>query len=123
MFLAILFHKPQDALAILGVMRIAKAGNRAAVLVNVGIALPCPLAAFLTCWGFGLLGPAEGDAIGRALAFGAGALLCIALSDLLPETHFHGHDRLVLTVSFVAGIAVAYSIHYIESLPLPRLVR
>lgn len=123
MFLAILSHKPLDAFSILGVMRIAKIGHSAAILVNVGIALLCPLAAFLTYWGIGLFGPAEGDAIGRALAFGAGALLCISLSDLLPEVHFHGHDRFLLTVSFVAGIAVAYSLHYIESLPVFGLVR
>ena len=116
MFLAILFHKPLDAFSILGMMRIAKVGHRAAAMVNIGIALLCPSAAFLTCWGIGFFGPAEGDAIGRALAFGAGALLCIALSDLLPELHLHGHDRLLLTLSFVAGIAVAYSLHYIESL-------
>ena len=122
MFLAILFHKPLDAFSILGVMRIAGIGHRAAILLNVGIALLCPLAAFLTCWGMGVFGPAEGDAIGRALAFGAGALLCVSLSDLLPELQFHGHDRFLLTLSFFMGIAAAYSLHYVESLPILLLV-
>ena len=122
-FLAILFHKPLDAFSILGLMRIAGVGRRTAVAVNVGIALLCPLGAFLTCWGIGLLGPAEGDAIGCALAFGAGALLCVALSDLLPEVHFHGHDRFLHTASFLMGIALAYALHYLEHLPVFGLVR
>ena len=119
-FLAILMHKPLDALSILGSMRIAGIGRRPAVAVTAGIALLCPLSAFLTLWGMGLLG-AEGDAIGRALAFAAGALLCISLSDLLPEVHFHSHDRLLLTISFLLGIALAYAIHYLENLPMDRL--
>ena len=122
-FLAILFHKPLDAFSILGLMRIAGIGHRTAIAVNLGIALVCPLAAFLTCWGIGLVGPAEGAAIGRALAFGAGVLLCVSLSDLLPELQFHGHDRFLLTAAYIAGIAMAYGLHYIESLPLPGLVR
>ena len=123
MFLAILFHKPLDAFSILGLMRIAGVGRRVAVAVNVGIALLCPLGAFLTCWGISLFGPAEGDAVGRALAFGAGALLCISLGDLLPEVHFHGHDRFLLTVSYVLGIALAYALHFLEHLPILSLIR
>ena len=123
MFLAIVFHKPLDAFSILGLMRIAGISHRTAVSVNVSIALLCPLAAFLTYWGISLLGPAEGGAIGRALAFGAGALLCISLSDLLPEIHFHGHDRFVLTGSFLTGIALAYTLHYLEHFPIIDLVR
>lgn len=118
MFLAILFHKPLDSFSIIGLMRIAGVGRRTAIAVNVGIVLLCPLGAFLTYWGIGFLGPVEGDAIGRALAFAAGAIVCVALSDLLPEVHFHGHDRFLLTVSFLAGIALAYALHYLERLPI-----
>ena len=53
--------------------------------------------------------------IGYALAFAAGAFLCIALSDLLPEIHFHSHDRGKLIVSLFIGIGLAYALYYIES--------
>ena len=33
---------------------------------------------------------------------------CIALSDLLPEIHFHRHDRGKLIVSLLVGISLAY---------------
>lgn len=118
LFLAILCHKPLDTFSLLGLMRIEGARRRAAVAINIGITLLCPLGAFLTFWGIGLLGPAEGDAIGRALAFGAGALLCVSLSDLLPEIQFHGHDRFLLTSSFISGIALAYALHFLEQVPL-----
>ena len=52
--------------------------------------------------------------IGAALAFSAGAFICIALSDLLPEVQFHSHDRAKLTVAFLLGIALAYAIGSIE---------
>ncbi len=125
MFLAIVFHKPLDAFSVLGVMRIAGIGHRAAVWFNVCIALLCPLGAYLTLGGLGLFGSGEGDAIARALAFGAGALICVSLSDLLPEIHFHGHDRFLLAVSFLLGIGLAYALHYLEQLAMlaiPSLV-
>ena len=123
MFAAILFHKPLDTFSVLGLMRIEGVSRRAAVAINIGITLLCPLGAFLAFWGIGLLGPTEGDAVGRALAFGAGALLCVALSDLLPEIQFHGHDRIVLTSSFALGLALAYAMHFLEQLPLHGTVR
>lgn len=118
MFLAIVFHKPLDSFSILGLMRISGMRLRTGIAVNAGLALLCPLAAFLTYWGIGLFGEAEADVAGRALAFGAGALLCISLSDLLPEIHFHGHDRILLTGSFLVGISLAYALHYLEHLPM-----
>jgi zinc and cadmium transporter len=52
--------------------------------------------------------------VAAALAISAGAFICIALSDLLPEVHFHSHDRLVLTVAFLLGIVLAYSVGGLE---------
>ena len=46
--------------------------------------------------------------IGYVLSFAAGAFLCIALSDLLPEIHFHSHDRGKLIASLLVGISLAY---------------
>jgi len=34
--------------------------------------------------------------------------LCIALSDLLPDIHFHSHDRGKLIVPLLVGISLAY---------------
>lgn len=113
-FLAIVLHKPLDALSILGTMRVAGFSENRRVLANVLFSLICPAAAFLTFWGVGLLGQWEEYVVGSALAFAAGALLCIALSDLLPEVHFHSHDRTKLTLSFFAGIVLAYMLHFIE---------
>ena len=39
----------------------------------------------------------------------------IALSDLLPEIHFHSHDRGKLIVSLLVGIGLAYILYYVES--------
>ena len=113
-FLAIVLHKPLDGLSIIGTMRAAGFGKRQQILANVLFSLVCPIAAFLTFWGMGLLGQWEEYVVGAALSFAAGALLCIALSDLLPEVHFHSHDRTKLTLAFFAGIGLAYMLHYFE---------
>ena len=113
-FLAIVLHKPLDALSITGTMRAAGFSQHRRVLANVLFSLVCPVAALLTFWGVGLLGPWEEYVVGAALAFAAGALLCIALSDLLPEVQFHSHDRTKLTLAFFAGIGLAYMLHYLE---------
>ncbi len=114
-FFAILLHKPLDALSITGVMQAA--GFAAAIRrrVNLGFALVCPIAVLLTFWGTGLLAGAQDAVLGRALAFSAGAFLCVALSDLLPEIHFHSHDRGKLALAFLVGIALAYATHALES--------
>ena len=117
MFLAIVLHKPLDAFFLLGMMRVAGLGKRYAYVLSVATALICPLGAFVAFLGIGLLAAPADETIGRALAFGAGALVCISLSDLLPEIHFHRHDRLKLTVSFIVGLALAYALHLFESSP------
>ena len=114
-FLAILLHKPLEALSVVSVMRGAGAGVRLRLAANAAFALLCPISALLTFWGAGLLGEYQDAVIGRALALSAGAFLCISLSDLLPETQFHRHDRAKLAVSFLAGIGVAYALHLLEA--------
>jgi zinc and cadmium transporter len=52
--------------------------------------------------------------LGCALAFCAGSFLCIASSDLLPELQFHSHDRVKLSASLLAGLAVAVLIKGLE---------
>lgn len=118
-FLAILLHKPLDALSITSVMQAAGLNRGLQRRVNVGFALVCPAAAALTFWGVGLLGTAQDAVLGRALAFSAGAFLCVSLGDLLPEIHFHSHDRGKLALAFLLGIALAYAMHALESLAMP----
>ena len=64
-------------------------------------------------WGVGLLDD-QAYAVGCALAFAAGAFLCISLGDLLPEVHFHSHDRVKLTVMFLVGIGLAWGLRFVE---------
>ena len=114
-FLAILFHKPLDAFSIIGLLQAAGHSLRVRVAANIGFALLCPVVALLTFWGIGFLGHWEEEVVGYVLVFAAGVFLCISLSDLLPEIHFHSHDRGKLTVSLLLGIALAYGLYFIES--------
>jgi zinc and cadmium transporter len=107
-FLAILLHKPLDAMSISALMRSGGASLFSQRLANVVFALLCPLGAV----GFFLYASGDGSAatliIAAALAFSAGAFICIALSDLLPEVQFHSHDRGKLTAVFLFGIVLSF---------------
>lgn len=109
-FLATLLHKPADALTITSLMRRGGVSSRVAHLVNFLFALMIPLGAFGFAISESRLGLFRYGSIetftGAALAFSAGTFLCIALSDLLPELHFHSHDRVKLSVSLLAGVGI-----------------
>lgn len=113
-FLAILLHKPLDAMSITTMMQAGGWSRRSRAIANVGFALLCPLGAALFFFGVDLLGEARNYTVAVALAFSAGAFICIALSDLLPEVHFHSHDRGKLTLAFIIGISLAYAIGGLE---------
>lgn len=112
-FLAIALHKPLDAFAITSVMQTDgwSSGQRSAV--NLVFALACPAGALLFWLGATRLDP-HGLLLGIGLGVSAGFFVCIALSDLLPEVHFHHHDRLSLTTALLVGVALAVGI---ENLP------
>ncbi len=112
--LAILLHKPLDALSITTLMRAQGWSSRSRNLANLGFSLMCPLGALLFFYGVGQLGGISQVVVGCALAFAAGVFLCIALSDLLPEVHFHSHDKGKLTLCFLLGIMLAWSLGYLE---------
>ncbi|MCZ6831451.1 MAG: ZIP family metal transporter [Gammaproteobacteria bacterium] len=112
--LAILLHKPLDALSITTLMKADGWSSRARTSTNISFSLMCPLGALLFFWGVGFVGGLRELVIGCALAFSAGVFLCISLSDLLPEVHFHSHDRGKLTCSFLLGIGLAYALGYAE---------
>ena len=113
-FLAILLHKRLDAMSIVTIMQAGGWSSGARRITNAVFALMCPLGAMLFYFGVGSLSGSQEYVVGAALAFSAGAFICIALSDLLPEVHFHSHDRGKLTVAFLAGIALAFAIGTIE---------
>ena len=117
--LAILLHKPLDAFSITGLMKRDGKGRRARLAANLGYAVICPVAAVSSYLGAGMVGEfAEGPALGFGLAFAVGAFLCIALSDLLPEIHFHSHDRGKLLLSLFAGTALAYMLYFVEAMSI-----
>jgi zinc and cadmium transporter len=113
-FLAILLHKPLDAMSITTVMGAGGWSRAARNTTNLVFALMCPLGALLFFFGVNLLVDSRDYIVAAALAFSAGAFICIALSDLLPEVHFHSHDRTKLTLAFLLGIGLAYSIGGLE---------
>jgi zinc and cadmium transporter len=113
-FLAILFHKPFDS-AIIATLMIgagASAGGRR--LVNAAYALVVPLGAAAFLASLRLFGDQQGDVVGIAMALAAGAFICIAAADLLPEVQFHSHDRVLLTASLALGLAIAWGITVLE---------
>lgn len=113
-FLAILLHKPLDAMSITTVMEAGGWSRTARTTTNAIFAFMCPLGALLFFFGVGHLEDSQDYVVGVALAFSAGAFICIALSDLLPEVQFHSHDKGKLTLAFILGIVLAYSIGHIE---------
>ena len=112
-FLAIVLHKPLDALSITSLMAARGWNPNRQLVVNLVFALMCPLGAILFALGVGQLVEPR-MVLGVALAFSAGIFLCISLGDLLPEVHFHSHDRLQLSAMLLLGVAIAFAI---EMLP------
>lgn len=112
-FLAILLHKPLDAMSIVTVMEAGGWSRSARATTNLIFALMCPLGALTFYYGVDVIGGSE-QIVAAALAFSAGAFICIALGDLLPEVHFHSHDKVKLSVAFLLGIALAFAIGSVE---------
>jgi zinc and cadmium transporter len=113
-FLAICLHKPLDAAIIAMLLINAGASPRFRRLVNLGYALVVPLGALVFLTGLRWFGGHEGDVLGIAMALAAGAFICIAAADLLPEVQFHSHDRLLLTTALAVGLAIAWGITVVE---------
>lgn len=113
-FLAVVLHKPFDSAIIAMLMANAGASPRTRRVVNVAYALIVPLGAILFLGSLRVFGGNQNAALGAALAMAAGAFLCIAAADLLPEVEFHSHDRLLLTAALTLGIAIAWGIVVME---------
>lgn len=112
-FLAIMLHKPLDALTITSLMAVRDWPPRKRAVVNVLFSMMCPLGALLFFIGVAQIGSEQDFVKGVALAFSAGVFLCISLSDLLPEVQFHSHDRLSMSGMLLLGVAVAIALEMI----------
>lgn len=116
-FAAIALHKPLDALSISSVMAAAGWSSSRRMAVNMGFALMCPLGTVIFIIGVRQLTETQHLVTGLALAFSAGAFLCIALGDLLPELEFHRHDRLALTIALITGLLLSFLIEKLGHVP------
>jgi len=115
MFLAIVLHKPADALAISTVLTRKGISRNLVAIVLFGFALMVAAGAavfFLTSGA--IAEDMQSELTGAALAFSAGTFLFIALSDLLPEVQFHRHDRMVLFLALLFGVGLMGGISYLE---------
>lgn len=115
MFVAIVAHKPADALAISTVLTRKGVSPRQISLVQLGFALMVPAGAVAFNLTRGAIqANMENQLTGAALAFSAGTFLFIALSDLLPEVQFHRHDRVPLFLALTTGVALMGGIALLE---------
>jgi zinc and cadmium transporter len=114
-FLAVLLHKPLDSLSIISVMVAGGWSSRAQSLANAAFALICPAGAVLFVLSLDRLVFDQHVIVGCALGFSAGAFLCIALSDLLPEIQFHTHHRFKLSAMLLLGVAIGYGVSRLEA--------
>ncbi|HVJ87702.1 MAG TPA: ZIP family metal transporter [Caulifigura sp.] len=114
-FLAILLHKPLDAVSITSLMSAGGWSARGRLFVNLAFSMMCPLGASIYVMGANSLPIDQRLITGGALAFSAGVFLCISLSDLLPEIEFHSHNRFGLTVALVAGVGLSWIISLLEA--------
>jgi zinc and cadmium transporter len=113
--LVVILHKPFDSLAISTLMTGTGCSRRGRHWLNAAYALVCPLGVVVFYQGTSHLAPGSSLFLGCALALCAGTFLCIACSDLLPELQFHSHDRFILSLSLLAGLAVAVVVGKLET--------
>ena len=109
-YLAILLHKPLDALSVSTLMATENRSWRSIQTANACFGLMCLVGALCA-----LHWPALSQGkiwLGLLLAASSGVFLCISLSDLLPEVQFHRHDRLQLSAALLAGIGISFAIEF-----------
>jgi zinc and cadmium transporter len=115
MFIAIVLHKPADALAISTVLTRKGVSRHLVGLVQLGFALMVPVGvvSFYLTRG-AITKEMQNELTGAALAISSGTFLFIALSDLLPEVQFHRHDRFALFLALTSGVALMGGIALLE---------
>jgi zinc and cadmium transporter len=112
--LAVILHKPFDAMAVSTLMTAGGSSRFSRQLLNALFSLATPLGVVLFNFGANHIASSNVVFLGCALGFCAGTFLCIASSDLLPELQFHSHDRMKLSVALLLGIGIAVLIGLIE---------
>lgn len=118
-FLAILLHKPLDAVSITSLMAVSGWSTTWRTIVNIGFALMCPIGALAFFLGVQAFGNDHQFIVGCALGFSAGVFLCISLGDLLPEVELHSHHRVQLSLVLLLGLGLAWVIELTHGHP-PR---
>ncbi|MFO1488539.1 MAG: ZIP family metal transporter [Verrucomicrobiota bacterium] len=113
--MAVILHKPFDAMAVSTLMHAGGSSKFSRQLLNGLFALATPIGAALFYLGANHFAESNAVFLGCALAFCAGTFLCIACSDLLPELQFHSHDRFKLSIALMLGIGVAVLIGQIQA--------
>jgi zinc and cadmium transporter len=115
LFLAVVLHKPADALAISTVLGRKGVSTQRLGLVQLGFALMVPVGALAFHLTRGAIAKdLQNQVTGAALAISAGTFLLIALSDLLPEVQFHRHDRVPLFLTLLFGVVLMGGIALLE---------
>lgn len=114
-FVAVVLHKPLDALSITSIMLAGGWSPRARQWVNMVFSLMCPAGALAFFFFLGALGDSMNLAVGWALGFAGGAFLCVSLADVLPEVQFHQHDRIKLSTALILGVFLAWCVGLLES--------
>ncbi|HRX86455.1 MAG TPA: ZIP family metal transporter [Phycisphaerae bacterium] len=111
-FLSVLIHKPMDGLSVSVLLLNARVKRSRLWLIQCVYAGLVPLGAWAFMLTRGAISEAmEGPVLGYTLAFSAGTFASIALTDLLPELHFHRHDRNKLSAAMLLTMAVMYVAH------------
>lgn len=113
-FLVIVFHKPFDAMTLLALVTTSGGSRKMGHLINAAFSLAVPIGAALFMVGLANTDMTHSPIVANGLGFAAGVFLCIALSDVLPELHFHRHDAAKLTVALFIGLALAWTINHFE---------
>jgi zinc and cadmium transporter len=106
-FIAVFVHKPFDSLTITTLMSASGWSKGACHLINGLFSLAIPLGVAMFYLGFAKMSGQQA-VLGCSLGLSAGVFLCTAASDLLPEMHFHAHDRGALSIWLLAGVGLAY---------------
>lgn len=106
-FLSVLIHKPMDGLSVSVLLLNAGATRRNLWITQFFYAALVPIGALAFSMTRGAIAEPS-TFVGYTLAFSAGTFLAIALTDLLPELHFHTHDRHKLSAAFLAGLIVMW---------------
>lgn len=109
-FVAIFVHKPFDSMTITTLMAAAGWSRKACHFINAVFSLAIPIGVAIYYLGLFQANAKQLTVQSWALGVSAGVFLCIAASDLLPEMHFHAHDRGQLSLWLLAGVGLAFVI-------------